>query len=125
MLEAIENPHVCAIAHPTRRLINRRKPYEVDLDAVLHAARDNHKMMELNSNPSRLDLDDIACATAKNLGIPIVISSDSHSTEGFGVLRYGVLQARRAGLTKSDVANTRPLDKFLQLVEKGRRKAPR
>ncbi len=125
MLGAIENPYVCAIAHPTGRLINRRKPYEVDLDAVLQAARDNHKMMELNSNPSRLDLDDVACATAKSLGIPIVISSDSHSTEGFGVLRYGVLQARRAGLTKADVANTRPLDKFVQLVEKGRHKAPR
>ena len=125
MLGALENPYVCAIAHPTGRLINRRKPYDVDLEAVLRAARDNGKMMELNANPSRLDLDDVACATAKSLGVPIVISSDSHSTEGFGVLRYGVLQARRAGLTKRDVANTRPLEKFKELVEKGRDKAHR
>jgi DNA polymerase (family 10) len=125
MLGAIKNPHVCAIAHPTGRLINRRKPYDVDLDAVFRAARDYGKMMELNANPHRLDLDDVACATAKSLGIPIVISSDAHSTEGFGVLRYGVLQARRGGLTKRDVANTRPLAKFQELVEKGRRQAPR
>jgi DNA polymerase (family 10) len=121
VVDALENPSVCAIAHPTGRLINRRKPYEVDMEAVFKAARDNSKMMELNSNPHRLDLDDVACATAKSLGIPIVMSSDAHSTEGLGVLRYGVLQARRGGLTKRDVANARPLAKFLELVEKGRR----
>ena len=79
-------------------------------------------MMELNANPNRLDLDDVACATAKSLGIPIVISSDAHSTDGFGVLRYGILQARRAGLTKRDVANTRSLEEFTAMVAKGRGK---
>ncbi len=123
MIGALENPNVCAIAHPTGRLINRRKPYEVDLDAVFKAACDNGKVMELNANPHRLDLDDVACATAKSFGIPIVISSDAHSTEGFDVLRYGILQARRAGLTKKDVVNTRPLEKLQALVEKGRQKA--
>lgn len=122
VIEALENPNVGAIAHPTGRLINRRKPYEIDLDAVFKVARDNSKMMELNANPHRLDLDDVACATAKSLGIPIVISSDAHSTDGLGVQRYGILQARRGGLTKGDVANTRPLAKFLELVDKGRRK---
>ncbi len=120
MLDAISNPYVCAIAHPTGRLLNRRKPYEVDLDAVLKCARDHHKMMELNSNPDRLDLNDTHCAAAKSLGIPIVISSDAHSTGGLGVLRYGVQQARRAGLAKTDVANTLPLAKFQQLVKKSR-----
>ncbi len=122
MLEAITNPYVSALAHPTGRLLTRRKPYEVDLDAVLRAARDHGKMMELNANPNRLDLDDVACATAKSLGIPIVISSDAHSTDGFGVLRYGILQARRAGLTKRDVANTRSLEEFTAMVAKGRGK---
>jgi DNA polymerase (family 10) len=121
VVDALANPNVSAIAHPTGRLINRRKPYEIDLEAVFRAARDHGKMLELNANPARLDLDDVACAAAKSHGIPIVISSDAHSTEGIGVLRYGVLQARRGGLTKKDVANTRPLDEFLQLVNKGRR----
>jgi DNA polymerase (family 10) len=121
VLNALANPNVSAIAHPTGRLINRRKAYEVDLDAVFKAARDHGKMLELNANPRRLDLDDVACATAKSLGVPIVISSDAHSTEGLSVLRYGILQARRAGLTKADVANTLPLDKFLKQVAKGRK----
>jgi DNA polymerase (family X) len=63
-------------------------------------------------------LDDVACATAKSFGIPIVISSDAHSTSGLDVLRFGILQARRAGLTKQDVANARPLEEFLKLRHK-------
>lgn len=121
VVDALSNPVVSAIAHPTGRLINRRKSYEIDLDAAFTAARENSKMMELNANPHRLDLDDVACATAKRLGIPIVISSDAHSADGLAVLRYGVLQARRAGLTKADVANTRPLAEFQKLVARGRR----
>jgi DNA polymerase (family 10) len=120
VVDALANPHVCAIAHPTGRLINRRKSYEIDLEAVFKAARANSKIMELNANPNRLDLDDVACAAAKSHGIPIVISSDAHSPEGLDVLRYGVLQARRAGLTKNDVANARDLKKLQALVDKGR-----
>ena len=106
MIEALENPNVCAIAHPTGRMLLRRKPYEVDLDAVLRAARDNGKFMELNAHPMRLDLDDVACAAAKNLGVPIVITTDAHRTDGLDSMRYGIMQARRGGLTKHDVANT-------------------
>ncbi len=90
MIEALENPHVCAIAHPTGRMLLQRKPYEVDLDAVLRAARDNGKFMELNAHPLRLDLDDVACAAAKNLGVPIVISTDAHRPEGLDAMRYGI-----------------------------------
>jgi DNA polymerase (family X) len=106
VVEALENPYVCAIAHPTGRMLLRRKPYEIDMDSVLKAARDNGKFMELNAHPKRLDLDDIACAAAKNLGIPIVISTDSHRPDGLDNMRYGIMQARRGGLTKHDVANT-------------------
>jgi DNA polymerase (family 10) len=109
VLGALANPYVSAIAHPTGRLLNRRKAYEIDLEAVFRSARDHGKLMELNANPNRLDLDDVACAAAKSHGIGIVISSDAHSTTGLDVLRYGVLQARRAGLSKADVANTRTL----------------
>jgi DNA polymerase (family 10) len=116
IIGALENPYVSAIAHPTGRLINRRKAYEVDLEAVFQAARKHGKLMELNANPARLDLDDVACAAAKRHGIPIVISTDAHSTEQLGVMRYGVIQARRGGLTKADVANTRSWPELKKLI---------
>lgn len=112
ILGALENPHVSIIAHPTGRLIGRREPYAVDLETVFATAARNGKLMEINANPARLDLDDVACAAAKRHGIPIVISSDAHSISGLDVLRYGVLQARRGGLTAEDVANTRPWAKI-------------
>jgi DNA polymerase (family 10) len=118
IVEALAHPAVNAIAHPTGRLINRRKAYEVDLDAVYAAAREHGKLLELNSNPARLDLDDIACRAAKRHGIPIVIDTDAHSAVGLSALRYGVNQARRAGLTKKDVANCKTLAQFLKLIRK-------
>ncbi len=118
VIGALENPYVSAVAHPTGRLLNKRKPYEIDLDAVLQAARDHSKLMELNAHPSRLDLDDVACAAAKRLGVPVVISTDAHTIGGLDVLRYGVLQARRGGLTKDDVANARPWAQLKRLLGK-------
>ncbi len=108
IVDALANPHVCVIAHPTGRLINRREPYDVDLEAVMEAAAKHGKFLELNANPNRLDLNDIHCAAAKRYGIPIVISTDAHKTSGLDCMRYGILQAQRAGLTATDVANTRP-----------------
>ncbi|MFV1965899.1 MAG: DNA polymerase/3'-5' exonuclease PolX [Pirellulaceae bacterium] len=118
MLEAIEHPSVTALAHPTGRLLNRREPYEIDLDAVFQAARQRGTLLELNANPMRLDLHDIYCATARNLGISIVISTDAHSTDGLDDMRFGVLQARRGGLTKRDVANTRTWPQLKELIGK-------
>ena len=116
LLEAIANPHVCSVAHPTGRLINRREPYAVDMDAVFQAAADHGKMLELNANPVRLDLDDIHCAAAHSHGIPIVINTDAHHIDGLGVMPYGILQARRAGLAREDVANTRSWPELRALV---------
>ena len=116
VIEALQNPHVSAIAHPTGRLLNRRKAYEIDLDAVLRAAAECGKMMELNAHPQRLDLDDVACAAARNLGVPVVISTDAHNINGLEAMRYGVLQARRGGLTKQDVANTRTWAQMKKLL---------
>jgi DNA polymerase (family 10) len=116
IVQAIENPHVSAIAHPTGRLINRRPAYEVDLEAVFAAAKKHGKLLELNANPLRLDLNDVHCAAAKSHGIPIVISTDAHGTEQLGMMRYGVLQARRGGLTKRDVANTRTWAEIKKLL---------
>jgi DNA polymerase (family 10) len=119
IVDALANPWLSAIGHPTGRLINKRKSYAVDLDAVYAAAKEHGKALELNANPARLDLDDVACAAAKRHGIPIVISSDAHSQNGMEVLRYGILQARRAGLTKDDVINTQPWAKAKQRVTRG------
>ncbi len=118
IVDALANPNVDAIAHPTGRLLNKRKAYEVDLEAVFDAAVQHGKFLELNANPQRLDLDDVACAAAKRRGIPIVISTDAHSITGFGCMRYGILQARRAGLTKADVVNTRPWGEVKKLIGK-------
>lgn len=116
IVEAIENPYVSAIAHPTGRLINARKPYEVDLESVMAAAAQHKKALELNANPARLDLDDIACAAAKAHGVLIVIATDAHRTAGLDDMRYGIMQARRAGLTKHDVGNTRTWLQLKKLI---------
>jgi DNA polymerase (family 10) len=117
ILGAIENPHVDIIAHPTGRLINKREPYAVDIDQVFAAAVKHKKLLELNANPARLDLNDLHCAAAKRHGIPIVINTDAHHVDGLDVMRYGVLQARRGGLTAADVANTLPWAKFEKLIK--------
>ena len=116
ILGAIENPYVTCIAHPTGRLINRRPAYEVDIDAVLKSAAEHRTLMELNANPARLDLNDVHLAAAKRLGIPIVINTDAHAVEGLDVMRFGIKQARRGGLTKQDVANTRTWGQFRELL---------
>jgi DNA polymerase (family 10) len=116
ILGALENPFVSAIAHPTGRLINRREPYEVDMEQVMAAAKQHGKLLELNANPARLDLNDIHCASAKAQGIPVVINTDAHSEPGLDTMRYGILQARRGGLTKESVANTRPWPELLKLI---------
>ena len=112
ILGAIRNPHVSAIAHPTGRLLNQREPYEVDMEAVIQAAVEHGKILELNANPMRLDLNDLHCAQARAAGVPIVINTDAHSVDGLDVMRYGILQARRGALTRADVANTKPWSAF-------------
>lgn len=119
ILGALENPHVTAIAHPTGRLLTKREPYEVDMDEVFTAAARYGKLLELNANPRRLDLNDIDCAAAKEHGILIVINTDAHSVAGLDVMRFGILQARRAGLTKADVANTRSWPELRKLITNG------
>ncbi len=119
ILGALENPAVNAIAHPTGRLLNRREAYEVDIEAVFKAAKENGKLLELNSHPRRLDLNEVHCAAAKKHGIPIVLSTDAHSPEGLNVMKYGVNQARRGGLTVADVANTRSWNEMKTLIGSG------
>jgi DNA polymerase (family 10) len=117
VLGALRNPHVTAIAHPTGRLINRRESYEIDMDAVFQAAAEHGKLLEINASPKRLDLDDVNASAARSHGIPIVINTDAHRTSGLDDMRYGVVQARRAGLTKEDIANTRTVKQLQKLIK--------
>jgi DNA polymerase (family 10) len=108
MIAAIEHPLVRAIGHPTSRLIERRAPYVVDLDAVFAAAARTGTLLEINANPDRRDLSDVNACAAVRAGVQIVIDSDAHRTRTLANMRWGIATARRAWLTKDDVANTRP-----------------
>lgn len=116
LLNAITNPHVSAIGHPSGRVIGKRPGAEISFPEVFQAAADHGCMMEINAHRSRLDLDDVHAAAAKDYGIPIVISTDAHSVHGFAELQNGINQARRAGLIAEDVANTRSVGDFRRMV---------
>jgi DNA polymerase (family 10) len=107
MIAAIEHPLVDAIGHPTGRLIERRAPYAIDLEAVFAAASRTGTMLEINANPDRRDLSDTNARAALAAGVRIVIDSDAHRTRTLQNMRWGVATARRAWLTRADVVNTR------------------
>jgi DNA polymerase (family X) len=108
MITAVEHPLVDLIAHPTGRLIERRAPYAVDLEAVFAAAARTGTMLEINANPDRRDLSDVHARAAASAGVLIAIDSDAHRTSTLQNMRWGVATARRAWLSAKDVANTRP-----------------
>jgi DNA polymerase (family X) len=118
LLNAIKCPHVHAIGHPTGRLIGKRKGYDVDLEVIFQAAAEYGCLLESNSQPDRLDLDDTALMAANAHGVGIVVSTDAHSVEELGHMQFGVYQARRAGLEARDVANTRTLTAFRKLLKR-------
>ncbi len=115
MIAAIEHPLVDAIGHPTGRLIERREPYAIDLDAVFAAAARTGTMLEINANPDRRDLSDVHARAAARAGVRIVIDSDAHRTETLANMRWGVATARRAWLTTDQIVNTRPWDELITL----------
>lgn len=117
MLSAIQNPHVDVIGHMTNRLLGRRDGADLDIDAVLRAAAEHGTILEINSQVDRLDLDPTYARLALEYGCFLSIDSDSHSTDGFEVIRYGISQARRAWAELEDVINTRPLEEFLSYIK--------
>ena len=117
LLKAIQNPNVSLVGHPTGRMLLRRDAYSFDIDAVLREAAQKKVAMELNAYPDRLDLCDRHLRLAKQHGVKIVINTDSHHTSHMDKIRFGVLQARRAWLTKDDVLNTLPVQKFAQAMK--------
>jgi DNA polymerase (family 10) len=118
LLKAIANPNTSILGHPTGRLLLRRDAYQFDMDAILKAAAEQKVAMELNSYPDRLDLCDRHLRLAKQLGVKIVINTDSHHTSHLEKIRYGILQARRAWLTKADVLNTLPTVDFAKAIKR-------
>jgi DNA polymerase (family 10) len=113
ILAAIENPYTQIIAHPTGRLVLRRDPFRYDMEKVLDAAKKHGVAMESNAYPDRLDLKDVHLRMAKERGVKIVISTDSHTTANLGYMKYGVETARRGWIEQKEVINTLPLDQFL------------
>jgi DNA polymerase (family X) len=120
MIAAIEHPLVDAIGHPTGRLIERREPYALDLEAIFAAAARTGTMLEINANPDRRDLSETHARAAVRAGVPIVIDSDAHRPATLQNMRWGILTARRGWLTKGDVVNARPWSKLQGLRKRVR-----
>jgi DNA polymerase (family 10) len=121
VLQALAHPAVDILAHPTGRQLRKRAPVDLDLEAVLHAAKEHDVALELDAQPERLDLNDVHLYRARELGVKIAIDSDAHSVEHLRFMRYGIDQARRGWLEKGHVVNTLPWPQFRRWL--GRRRA--
>jgi DNA polymerase (family 10) len=114
IVRALENPLVHILVHPSGRLLGARDPYEVDIDEVMETAKRYGKALEINAYFERLDLDDIHCRKAKEMGIPLAIGTDSHHLDQMWMISLGVAVARRGWLEKKDVLNTMSLKESLK-----------
>lgn len=118
MLRALDNPRLAILGHPTGRLLLSRKPYELDLDAVLVRAAERGVAVEINADPHRLDLNWQAVRRARDLGVRISIGADAHSLAGLANVEYGLAVARKAGLEAGDVLNNLPAEEFLTAIKR-------
>ena len=120
IIQAMRNPYVTVIGHPTTRLVGQRPPIEVDMEALFQAAAETGTAMEINASPDRMDLRDVHVLRAKEVGVPLMINTDAHWTEHFANMRFGVAVARRGWCEAIHVVNTRPLDQFLAFIRRKR-----
>jgi DNA polymerase (family 10) len=116
LLRAMQHPHFSILAHPGGRLIDERPPCDIDLARVIRGARERGCFLELNSQPARLDLTDLACRMARDEGVLVSVASDAHNQLEFANLAFGVGQARRGWLRPGDVLNTRSLAQLRPLL---------
>jgi DNA polymerase (family 10) len=116
--KAIQNPHINIISHPTGRLIGKRSPMNLDMKQIYEASAEHNVYLEINSQPVRMDLDDIHIKDAKAMGVRFAISTDAHSVSQLGYMRYGINQARRGWLEKENIINTLPLPELLKLFKR-------
>jgi DNA polymerase (family 10) len=117
IIKAMQNRFVNIIAHPTGRLIGYRESYQVDINEMMEVAAKIGTILEINSYPERLDLNDIYCRMAKEKGVQLAIETDAHSIEGLTFMDLGVAVARRGWLEEKDIVNTLPLDKLLKRLK--------
>jgi DNA polymerase (family 10) len=125
IVRAIEHPLVDAIGHPSGRKIEKRRPYEFNLERVIEAAVRTGTMLEINASPDRRDLNETGARAAAAAGVPILINCDAHRIGGFEVARYGIATARRGWLTAADVVNTRPWAEVAAMRSRSRLSRPR
>ncbi len=118
ILRAMDNPWFNILGHPTGRMINERKPYDVDIEKVMETAKEKNCILELNAHPDRLDLNDHHLKTAREIGVKIAISTDAHSVSDLRFMRFGIGQGRRGWLEKEDVINTRTLTQLKKLLKR-------
>jgi DNA polymerase (family 10) len=118
IIRAMHNSYFKVLGHPTGRLINKRKAYQFNLEKVMETAKEQECFLEMNAQPARLDLNEIHCKMAKEMGIKLAISSDAHSTSQLNFLRFGIYQARRGWLEKKDVINTLSLPHLKKILKK-------
>ncbi len=118
IIRAMDNKYCNIIVHPTGRLINEREPYDINIEKIMDAAIERNCFLEINSDPDRLDLNDINAKMAKDKGLKLSISTDSHSTSGLDHINYGIGQARRGWIEKEDVINTRPWNQLKKLLKR-------
>ena len=116
MCAALAHPLVHLIAHPTGRIIGRREGYEIDLEQVIECAAKYHKILEINAFYGRLDLNDVWARRAMQAGVKLAIDTDAHALADLGWMRYGVITARRAWLTKADVINCLSYPRLVKLL---------
>lgn len=114
MIKAMKNPYINIISHPFGRLIGRRDEYQIDFDKILRTAKETNTILEINSMPERLDLKDIYIKRAKEMGVKMIINTDSHQKDHMIMIEFGIAQARRGWAEKKDIINTQPLNKLLE-----------
>lgn len=119
IIRAMDNRHVSIVAHPSGRLIGERRPFALNAEKVVEAAKERGCHLELNAHPMRLDLNDVHCRMAKELGVMIAISTDAHSTGELGNMRFGIDQAQRGWLEAADVLNTRKWRDLARFLRRG------
>jgi len=117
IIKAIESPYVDILGHPTGRMLGQRQPFEFDFDKVLKAAKENDVALEINASPSRFDLNDTMARDALREGVKIIINTDSHHSDQYEYMKYGICIARRAWAEKQDIINTYSIKEIKELFE--------
>jgi len=116
IIRAMDNPYFSILAHPTGRMLNEREPYEIDMEQIMAAALERGCYLEINAQPVRLDLTDLHCKMAKDMGVKVAISTDAHRTTDLEFMRFGVGQARRGWLEPKDILNTGSLKALKKML---------